>query len=355
MNAQNESVALYFRQGTSDKVYQAQIEADGDGFSVRFQYGRRGSAMTAGSKTAAPVPYDKAKKVYDALVKSKTVKGYTPSEGGVPYQASTDEAHVTGLDVQVLTPTDEADVASYIADASYIAQEKYDGERRPVANREHALGSNKRGLEVALPIALAESISRLASGTELYCEQVGDTLFVFDILRDGIEDVRALPCIDRYNRLIRAVMRADTPANLIVAACAVGTKQKRALFDRLKAEGKEGIVFKRADAPYTPGTGKNLDQIKFKFVESATLEVSAVHATKRSVTVQVYDADGKAVPLGSVTIGVDHQIPAVGDFVEVQYLYCMASLIQAVYRGKRGDQGRENCTVAQLKYKSVPS
>jgi len=348
---QNESVTLYYRDHTSDKVYQAQIAPEADGFAVRFQYGRRGSTMTAGTKTPAPLPFEKAKKIYDALVKSKTAKGYTPTEGGVPYQASVDETRVTGLDVQVLTPVAESEVASYISNDAYVAQEKYDGERRPVANRQTAIGSNKRGLEIALPIALAESVALLSPGTELDCEQVGDKLYAFDLLRDGENDVRQLPYITRYGLLLEALRRVGA-SNIEAAPIAFGTPAKRALFERLKA-GKEGIVFKRADAPYKPGNGKNLDQVKFKFVESATVEVAAVHASKRSVTVQVYDDAGNVVTLGSVSIGVDKDIPALGDIVEVQYLYCMASLIQSVYIGKRTDQNRASCTVAQLKYKSA--
>jgi len=57
-----ESVTLYFREGASDKVYQAQINETRDGCTVTFAYGRRGSALKDGIKTSSPVPYDKAKK-----------------------------------------------------------------------------------------------------------------------------------------------------------------------------------------------------------------------------------------------------------------------------------------------------
>ena len=42
-----EHITLYFRQGSSDKVYQARIESKGDGFIVAFAYGRRGAALTS--------------------------------------------------------------------------------------------------------------------------------------------------------------------------------------------------------------------------------------------------------------------------------------------------------------------
>ena len=46
MNAVMESsdrVTLYYREGSSDKVYQTAIEPAGELFVVNFAYGRRGS------------------------------------------------------------------------------------------------------------------------------------------------------------------------------------------------------------------------------------------------------------------------------------------------------------------------
>ncbi len=61
-----ESVTLYYRSGSSDKVYQASIEPAGSGrFQVAFAYGRRGTTLKTGIKTAAPVDYFKARAVFD--------------------------------------------------------------------------------------------------------------------------------------------------------------------------------------------------------------------------------------------------------------------------------------------------
>ena len=48
-------VSLYYREGGSDKVYQAAIEPKEGGYVVNFAYGRRGSTLTSGTKTSAPV------------------------------------------------------------------------------------------------------------------------------------------------------------------------------------------------------------------------------------------------------------------------------------------------------------
>jgi predicted DNA-binding WGR domain protein len=70
---------LHFREGTSDKVYEIdQCEVGPDRFVVNFRFGRRGAALKDGSKTPLPVGKAEADKVFDALVREKTAKGYRP-------------------------------------------------------------------------------------------------------------------------------------------------------------------------------------------------------------------------------------------------------------------------------------
>ena len=86
--AARESVTLYFREGSSDKVYQISLEPAGDGYVVNFAYGRRGSTLSTGTKTHHPVPFDEAKSIYDRLVREKmrraTRRGRTASPTSTP-------------------------------------------------------------------------------------------------------------------------------------------------------------------------------------------------------------------------------------------------------------------------------
>ncbi|MEI6377877.1 MAG: DNA ligase, partial [bacterium] len=115
----------------------------------------------------------------------------------------------------------------------------------------------------------------------------------------------------------------------------------------------EGAVFKRIGAPYSPGrpsTGG--DHLKFKFVETASVIISAVN-TKRSVGMVVWD-NGKLVPAGNVTIPPDQPIPKPWDLAEVRYLYAIlgsGSLFQPVYLGPRDDIVAAECTRDQLKFR----
>ena len=69
------SSRLFYCDGGSDKVYHACINAVGDGFTVMFAFGRRGSALMAGTKTTAPVVGEKAQQIYDKMIAEKTGKG----------------------------------------------------------------------------------------------------------------------------------------------------------------------------------------------------------------------------------------------------------------------------------------
>lgn len=67
---------LHFREGNSDKVYEVDLCEIGSQFSVNFRYGKRGTELKEGTKTAAPVSREEADKIFQKLVDEKTRKGY---------------------------------------------------------------------------------------------------------------------------------------------------------------------------------------------------------------------------------------------------------------------------------------
>jgi bifunctional non-homologous end joining protein LigD len=139
-----ERVALYYREGSSDKVYQAAIEPAGNQFVVNFAYGRRGATLTTGTKTSSPVDYSAAKKIYVKLVSEKKAKGYTEGADGTPYQHTDKQA--SGILPQLLNPVEEAEVELLLRDDNYCAQEKFDGKHLLVRKQDDDLeGINKKG------------------------------------------------------------------------------------------------------------------------------------------------------------------------------------------------------------------
>ena len=321
----NESIRLLSTKDGADKEYRVQIEAKDNGFIVTGFNGRRGGPLKAQPKIASPVPYEEAKKAYAALVKAKIKGGYIPSDAGAEYVVPADIGTPTGIKLHLLTQVPESDVERYINDDRYLAQEKYDGERRPVARRETVIGSNKNGFQTSLPAAVVDVLSALPQGTELDAEQVGEVLYIFDVMAIAGESQRDVACLERKRKVDVLVNRLGNPANIVSIETAVGTEAKRALY---------GLRHVRSE------------------IESATLQVAAIHPTKRSITVQAFDDMGVAVQLGSVTVPANYPIPPLNALVEIAYLYTVKSLVQPVYRGQRTDQTLDSCTTRQLKYRA---
>ena len=140
------SVKLYFREGSSDKIYNAELKQQGSGYVVNFAYGRRGNSMTQGTKTNSPVSYEKALSVYQKLVKEKTGKGYTEDSNGTPFTSEMVEPEDTGWRPQLLNPIESSDVEFYISSPEWCAQEKFDGQRRLIILDDGKLsGANRKG------------------------------------------------------------------------------------------------------------------------------------------------------------------------------------------------------------------
>ena len=184
---QTERITLYYHEGSSDKVYQASIEPQGEGFVVNFAFGRRGSTLNTGTKTQAPVDYDSAKRLYDKLVREKKAKGYTEGPDGTPYLHTNKEDRITGLLPQLLNPIDEREVQRLLQDPAWAAQEKLDGRRVLVRKAGAEIhGINRKGLLIGLPSPIVVGAHKISSDFVLDGECVGDVLYAFDLLEwDG--------------------------------------------------------------------------------------------------------------------------------------------------------------------------
>jgi bifunctional non-homologous end joining protein LigD len=346
-----EQITLYYRQGSSDKVYQASIAPKGNGYVVLFAYGRRGTTLQTGTKTTTPVPIEEAKRIYDKLIAEKQAKGYTPGEHGTPYQQTGKAHQVSRILPQLLNPIESAEATGLLSDPGWCLQEKYDGKRMLLCKTQDGIdGVNRKGLVVALPEAVASSAAGLPGSFIIDGECVGDTLVVFDLLELNGADQRSLPYRSRLIALIQLL--PDPGQSICCAATAFDAAFKAGLLQRLRAEQKEGAVFKRLDAPYIAGRpASGGDALKCKFYETAAFIVCHLNA-QRSVAIGVWN--GKDfVAVGNVTIPPSQRIPAVGAIVEIRYLYAFrrGAVYQPVYLGERDDIDPTECVIDQLKFK----
>jgi bifunctional non-homologous end joining protein LigD len=358
-----KQISLFFKEGSSDKEYHAQLEPKGSGFVVNFQYGRRGSTLTAGTKTPSPLPQAKAEAIYDKLVQEKMAKGYTPGASGTPYVGTAKEERVTGNIPQLLNPIEEEEVEKYLADPAWGAQEKKDGKHVMIEfDGKEVTASNRKGLKIGIPEPIALAVKGLGSDILLFDgESIGEVYYVFDLLRATVRDVdghdevvefKDQSYIERYN--ILDLLCKDLPPAIKLVPLAVTEKEKRELYARLKKEGREGIVFKRLYAPYVPGRpNSGGDMLKFKFYATASCVVGPGRAGKRSIGLLLMKG-GDMVSVGNCTVPANQSVPAEDSIVEIRYLYSYpdGSLYQPVLLGVRDDIDLDACSVKQLKYKA---
>lgn len=381
-------VILYYTQGTSDKVYTLEKVATGANFVINFAYGRRGSTLKTGTKTANPVNETTADKVFTKFFNEKVSEGYTDCPSGVPFtpcnfslsQLSGTAAvaptftapanpQPTGISVQLLNPIEDAELEALYLNDRFAAQEKFDGKRIVnVLENGEVYGVNGSGLRCGIPASFTDAVKRIAEIyqqvnnsplTQLMLdgEGVGDNFYAFDLLEINGFDFRNESYERRYERLKIICQTPDgTPPvkNLFVSDLITGENAKRKFVTLSRSAGLEGVVFKNLDAYYEagrPNSGGN--QFKYKFCCEATCLVSAQNGTKRSVALQVADGSGGFVNIGNCTIPANFNIPSAGALVEIRYLYAYrnGALYQPVYKGERSDKTAPD-TYQSLKFKA---
>lgn len=344
-------IELGFKAGGSDKVYNVSLVSGDAGYSVHFEYGRRGSVLQSGSKVVDEPSLAKAEKVYATLVKSKTAKGYTeiggsdvPAEVAVPV----DKQH-SGIYPQLLTPAD--DDTAFRSD-EYLMQEKHDGQRRLlVINDQSIRGVNKLGFYVPVAALLAASVRTavMASQAVVDGELVGSVFYAFDLLELNGRCIRRVPYVERLAMLERIV---SCNAQIKMTKTVSKLSDKVRMLTEVDDRNGEGVVYKRAQAAYV--SGRTMEQYKYKFYDTISAICLGENEGKRSIQLGLYD-NGILRNVGNVTVPSDQKIPSTNAVVEVRYLYAFeeGSVYQPVLLGERDDIELTECVVSQLKYKAA--
>jgi bifunctional non-homologous end joining protein LigD len=344
-------ITLHYREGSSDKIYQASMVAMGGLYEVHFAYGRRGAAMVTGKKTLTPVPKAEAMRIWDRLIAEKMKKGYREMGEQIGSHTVT-VPETTGILPQLLNAVDEEDVGVLLKDDRFLMQPKMDGKRLMLRKEgETITGINRRGIACGLPENIVRDALALPGDWLIDGELIGNQYHTFDLLEhDG--SYRAQPLRRRLVALFNLVASGQAP-NIHLVGSYTGEAVKRRFLERSREDNLEGVVFKNMTAPYIPGRpSSGGDQRKFKFVTTASVIVTSLNG-KRSVKISILDGE-RMISCGNVTIPVGSDFPAVGDIVEVRYLYAFpesGSLFQPVYIGVRDDLELRDCCVNQLKWK----
>lgn len=350
-----DSASLYYKEGSSDKVYHVTIEDINGSYVVNFAYGRRGSALKAGSKTNSPTTLDEAKSIFNSLIKEKTSKGYKYADDSSPMVVPETTQSASEVQCVLLNPIEEDEVNSFLESEEWAAQEKLDGVRFLLKKESDFCpkGFNRSGKSVGYPVGIYQAADKYKQNFLIDGELIGQKFYVFDILEYNGKCIRENKLSDRIKAL-EDIIKSLNSEDILFTKLYTSNKEKTELYKSLIAGNKEGIVFKRISAKYYSGRpASGGDYLKFKFYSTCSCVVTGINK-KRSASIGLYKGK-KLLKAGNVTISSNFEIPEVGDIVEVRYLYARkqsGSLYQPTYLGKRTDIDLENCQQSQLKFKS---
>ena len=376
-----KSVSLHYTDGgRSDKVYNIQIEEVGPNqFDVTGYNGKRGGTLTARKQNDSPVSLTEAQRLFAELEQNKVNHRKTPyvvvSRNGAttpptPQPSSPTTNHEsTGFVANHPKKVSEDEALRLLKNDDYVVEQKCDGEFMAILYRHNRVtASNKRGNGIPVPPTLATAIRQLA--TLACCETLGlageylnSTLHIFTVWEKNGTSLMTLPqhlriaVKEKLEQVLTENLTAFTTkrsASLKFVYTAKTQSDKTALYETIKANAGEGVVFKHRES-----------DVSFKYKLYETTEVLVVANSKRSAECFAYH-DGTLTSLGSVTIPNDsthqeikeanlRQQPIVAS---VKYLYLSAppaigptcgQLTQASFLRFRPDFDEQSCVTTELK------
>ena len=258
---------------------------------------------------------------------------------------------------QLLNSLSEDEFDNFISglDETWCAQELFRGKRLLIfKDASGVFAEESYGKRYEIPVPILEAVKQLSGNCILDGVADKNIFYTYDLLKRGDEDCRPKPYGDRYKNLETIVGTKNTGAVRIVPTV-IGKSATYKRYEELKKRDAEGIVYKDLCAKHEAGDNHQT-QFKFKFYAHCSAVVIR-HNDKRSVALALYldDGSGSGMAIGNVTIPANYEIPAVGNVVEVAYLYYFpgGSLHQPVYQGVRTDIPATDCSFAKqkLKYK----
>jgi bifunctional non-homologous end joining protein LigD len=252
---------------------------------------------------------------------------------------------------QLLTEIDETELDRYLNSAAFGAQEKKDGKHLTlqITRNSNLFIRNKKGAISTCAPEFEAALRQVGFPLLVDGEQVNGIFWVWDLLELDGQNLRPNSYHVRYAKLKE--LEALFGSTIRVLKLVTTRADKIALFNELKARGKEGIVFKKLSAPFSEGKGE--DQVKFKFYAEASVIVVAGRPGKQSIGMELFDANGNREFVGYCSCAL-HPLPPIDSIAEVKYLYAYhgGCLYQTAFKELRDDIDLSECKTAQLKYKA---
>lgn len=236
------------------------------------------------------------------------------------------------------------------------AEQKLDGQRYIVSvTNGQVKAFNRGGVEMTIPECIAQDFSdgTFAKGQWMFDgELINKAYYIFDLLR-AVEDLTEFPLATRHLKL-EQVFDLWCPEHCHLVPTAKTEQEKANLVVSVVENRAEGIVFKQHASCYVGGK-RVTSVVKMKFVDTADCVIMELYreGKPQAVTIGAYDATGTLTEVSGLKVPENSGL-AVGDVVEVRYLYTSTSnkLTQPVFVRKRTDKTAEECLLTQLRYTS---
>lgn len=301
-------------------------------------------------KGGDPDLFNKYTKAYNTIIdlrSKKIIHTYKPpkTSTSMSVDPTNDFSQSELIIPQLLTPIQESELDNYLTNDEFGCQEKKDGKHitLQIINGQLLVRNKKGDISNCAP----EFEMSLQCGHDILIdgEQIGDKFWTWDILEFDGQDLRSWSYISRHTKLCSL---SFGPA-IKILKLHTGTDAKKKLYSDLKANGKEGIVFKKLSGVFYPGKG--MDQLKFKFYAECSVIVVEGRQHRSSIGMELINSDGQREFVGYCSCSRN---PPLGSVVEIKYLYAYRNgcLYQPAFKEIRDDVNIDECTMSQLKYKS---
>lgn len=255
---------------------------------------------------------------------------------------------------QLADTVPKGELGAHFDNPAWVAQRKVDGDRmmiRVTDGTVEVLNRHGQPKTTNITAGVVATFSPLKTGTWCFDgEMVGQRLHLFDLPHaDGYVDANC-GFERRHAALEAAVGALNSPHVAVLGHTGGSAAAKWDLLGEVKEAKGEGIILRRADAPYRHGNrGHGL--LKHKFTNTADAYVHSVDLSKDSVTLAVRDASGKERIVGKAsTIGKG--AIAVGDTVEVEFQYVLdpanPTMVQPRIQRRRDDKPADQCSLDQF-------
>lgn len=233
-------------------------------------------------------------------------------------------------------------LGSYINDAAWQVEEKYDGIRMVGTGRRGCLNRNMDTLTKPIPTAVRKYVESMPEGVLLDGELVGERWHVFDLLIVG----RLHAPLHARQDMLATFLTRYADASVVRVQPAVTSAEKITLVHDVLMGGREGVLLKSRTAPHT--SGRSLTWLKVKNTRTVDAVISRLHTDREAadVSVLVDPASKRWKVIGTVSM-VGRRAKK-GDVVEVEYLYMRDKLVQPRILRVRDDKRADQCTPDQL-------